>query len=113
MKSILYAGHSAVFIEAGNLVIGIDPWIKDNPRCPENLKSPKKLDLIILSHGHSDHAGDALWLAKKYGATVAATFELAMILAKEGVPQKQIFPMNKGGTAAFGGVDITLTNAFH
>ncbi|MCO6431684.1 MAG: metal-dependent hydrolase [Deltaproteobacteria bacterium] len=113
IDKITYAGHSAVFIHAGDVVAAIDPWLEGNPRCPKKLINPNKLDLIVLTHGHSDHAGDVLRLAKQFGCTVAATFELAMLLVEEGVPQTNVLAMNKGGSMQHGDLKISLTNAFH
>lgn len=113
MKSITYAGHSAVLIDTGSIVVGIDPWLIGNPLCPATLQNPNKLDLIVLTHGHADHAGDAVRLAKSTGASVAATYELAMIMVGEGVPEKQVIAMNKGGAAIYQGLKIRLTHAFH
>lgn len=113
IKSITYAGHSAVFFESDTLTVAIDPWLEGNPKCPEQLRNPKRLDLIILTHGHSDHAGDAPRLAKHYGAKVVATWELAMIMINEGVADSHVVPMNRGGTVDLAGIKITLTNAYH
>ena len=112
-EKITYAGHSAVLISSKDLIIAVDPWLSGNPKCPAALKNPKKLDLIILTHGHSDHASDAPALAKATGASVLATWELAMLMIKEGVPQERVIPMNKGGSVAWKGVDISLTHAMH
>lgn len=113
IKSMTYAGHSAVLFETSIGTVAIDPWLYENPRTPENLKNLKELELICLTHGHSDHAGNALRLAKQYGSTVCATWELAQILIKEGLPDWQVQPMNKGGTVEHKGLKVTLTNAFH
>jgi L-ascorbate metabolism protein UlaG (beta-lactamase superfamily) len=110
---ITYAGHSAVFVELAGLRVAIDPWLAGNPLCPAELHTPEKLDLIVLSHGHSDHAGDAVRVAKTTGAKLAATYELAMIMIAEGVPAEQVAPMNKGGSVAFEGVSVRLVHAFH
>jgi len=112
-NSITYAGHSAVLINLGSTVVAIDPWLRGNPLCPPALQSPKKIDIIVLSHGHSDHASDTVRVAKETGACVAATYELAMILIGEGVPAEKVIPMNKGGSVTVDGVTISLTNAFH
>jgi L-ascorbate metabolism protein UlaG (beta-lactamase superfamily) len=112
-RSITYAGHSAVFIDILGKKIAIDPWLEGNPLCPDSLRNPTNLDLIVLTHGHSDHAGDILRLSKISNAYVAATFELAMILIAEGIPAERVIPMNKGGAVTMDGVTIRLTNAQH
>lgn len=113
MSKITYLGHSAVFIEINNKIIAIDPWLSGNPLCPTQFLNPVSIDLIILTHGHSDHASDAPRLAKHCGANIAATWELAMIMGKEGVSENKLIPMNKGGSHDFEGITISLTNALH
>ncbi len=112
-QSITYAGHSAVFIEIDGLRVAIDPWLNGNPLCPGSLMHPQQLDLIVLTHGHSDHAGDAVRVAKESGAKLAATYELAMIMIAEGVPSEKVIPMNKGGSVSVGRLTLRLTHAFH
>jgi L-ascorbate metabolism protein UlaG (beta-lactamase superfamily) len=112
-RTITYAGHSAVFIQCGGKRIAVDPWLKGNPLCPESLLNPGHLDLIVLSHGHSDHAGDAVRVAHESGAKVAATYELAMILIGEGIPADKVIPMNKGGSTKVGDLTVRLTHALH
>lgn len=112
-RKITYAGHSAVFVEFGDKVVAIDPWLRGNPMCPPALQSPAKVDVIVLTHGHSDHAGDAVRVQKETGALLAATYELAMIMIAEGVPSDKVIPMNKGGAVTVEGIEIRLTNAFH
>jgi L-ascorbate metabolism protein UlaG (beta-lactamase superfamily) len=112
-KEIVYAGHSATFVHTDKFTIAIDPWLEGNPRCPEKLKKPARLDLVVLTHGHSDHAGDVLRLARSYGCKIAATFELAMILVGEGVSEHKVIPMNKGGSTDIEGIKVTLTHAMH
>lgn len=112
--NVTYAGHSAVFIEISGVTVAIDPWLKGNPLCPESMHTPPTLDLIALTHGHADHASDVVRLQACTDASVVATYELAMILIKEGVPSEKVIPMNKGGTVSFRDtVAVTLTNAFH
>lgn len=111
--TLCYAGHSAIFIEDSNFTCAIDPWLEGNPLAPKELLNPKKLDLIVLSHGHADHAGDVIRLQKITNAYVAATYELAMILIREGIPQNNIIAMNKGGSVSHNGYEVILTNAFH
>lgn len=110
---ITYAGHSAVFLELAGAHVAIDPWLEGNPLCPHALQNPQKLDVIALTHGHSDHAGDVLRVQRRTGAQVVATYELAMILIAEGVPAEKIVPMNKGGSVTLDGVTYRLTDAYH
>lgn len=112
-QGFTYLGHSAVLIESSAAVIAIDPWLEGNPLCPVAKRTPPRLDLIVLTHGHSDHASDAVRLAQTCGAKIAATYELAMLLAAEGVAQTQLIPMNKGGSVNACGHIISLTHAFH
>lgn len=112
-RHVTYAGHSAVLVEFDNTTVAIDPWLQGNPLCPPSLHNPNKLDIIILTHGHADHAGDAIRLQRATGAKVVATYELAMILIAEGVPSGNVIPMNKGGVVKANGVSIHLTHAYH
>lgn len=112
-SSLTYAGHSAVILSCAGMRVAIDPWLQGNPLCPPDLVNPGKLDLIVLSHGHSDHAGDAVRVAQNSGAKVAATYELAMIMVAQGVPQEHVIAMNKGGSVSVGHLSVTLTHAYH
>lgn len=112
-RTLTYAGHSAVFVELGSKTIAIDPWLRGNPLCPPSLQERKNIDIIVLSHGHSDHASDAVRVQKESGALLAATYELAMIMIAEGVPSDKVIPMNKGGAVTIDDVEIRLTNAYH
>ena len=113
INKIIYAGHSAIFFQTTNKTIAIDPWLLGNPLCPEKLQTPENLDAIILSHGHEDHAGDAVRLAKNYGCKIFSPYELGQILIQEGVNADLVVPMNKGGCVKYDGVSISLMNAFH
>ncbi len=113
MASLQYFGHSACLVttESG-LRVAIDPFLEGNPLCPKECYDPGKIDAIVLTHGHSDHVGSTVSLAERYSAPVYATYELAMLLGKDGV--KQLQPMNNGGTVPLrNGVTVSLTNAFH
>ncbi len=113
IRGITYAGHAAVFIKTDSFSIGLDPWIKGNPAIPETFNLPLDLSVIVLSHGHPDHAGDAPRLCREYDCKLAATYELAMIMGREGVPEKNLIPMNRGGTVDIKGIKVSLTTAFH
>lgn len=114
---LTFIGHSGIIVEASDsLKVSIDPWLDGNPLCPEELKQPKDISVIALTHGHSDHASSAAALAKANNSTICATFELAALMQKEGVEGSKLQFMNKGGTVEIpdsGGLKVSLTNAFH
>lgn len=112
--SITFLGHSAFkIISPKGKVLFIDPFLSQNPSTPDALKSPDKADFILLTHGHEDHVGDTLDIAKKTGATVVSTVELSGLLKSDGLPAEQAAEFNKGGTLTFGDFSVSLTNANH
>jgi L-ascorbate metabolism protein UlaG (beta-lactamase superfamily) len=110
--SITWLGHSTVLIQSpGGKTILIDPWTAGNPACPQEHKQIAKCDLMLLTHAHFDHMGDALDIAAATGAMTVGNFELISILGKKGLTNST--PMNKGGTAQFGDITLTMTHASH
>jgi L-ascorbate metabolism protein UlaG (beta-lactamase superfamily) len=108
---ITWLGHSAFRLRTpGGKEILIDPWYTGNPSFPESAK-PKRADVMLLSHGHSDHIADAASMAKATGATVVGIWEVTSWLGSKGV--KNLEPMNKGGTITTKGLRITMTDARH
>ncbi len=109
---ITWLGHATFRIETkdGATVI-VDPWVMGNPMCPESEKQVKKADVLICTHGHFDHVGDAVAIAKQHNPIVVGIFELCAWMEKKGA--KQIAPMNKGGTQTVAGIKITMTQAVH
>ncbi|HEY4899435.1 MAG TPA: metal-dependent hydrolase [Terriglobales bacterium] len=107
-----WLGHSTFRIEtAEGKSVYVDPWVMENPLCPQGEKDVKKADLLICTHGHYDHIADAVKIAKQHESTVVGIFELCMWAKKKGV--ESIAPMNKGGTQMVAGVKITMTHADH
>ena len=103
---------------ASGKVIMIDPWITGNPKCPPEMKDLDKLgkvDLILVTHGHGDHLGDAIPLAKKNNAPVWGPAGMDQVLVTLGVLPPNLAPrMSKGGTIEpFPGVKITMVHAEH
>jgi L-ascorbate metabolism protein UlaG (beta-lactamase superfamily) len=111
--TLTWLGHASFRLDtASGKRIYVDPFLNGNPKCPENEQTPERADVVAVTHGHGDHVGDTVDIAKKHGATVVAPVELAEWLgSKQGV-EKTVNP-NKGGTVEVDGVRFTLTNAFH
>jgi L-ascorbate metabolism protein UlaG (beta-lactamase superfamily) len=112
--TLTWLGHASFRLDtASGKRIYVDPFLNGNPKCPENEKTPERVDVIALTHGHGDHVGDTVSLAKQHGATVVALVELAGWLGKQGVDEDKLLNPNKGGTVDVDGVKFTLTHAFH
>lgn len=89
----------------------IDPFLSQNPKCPEKLKSPSHVDVFALTHGHMDHIADVVDLGKKLKPKIVCMNELAGWLGGKGV--ENAIGMNKGGTVEVEGVKYTMTDAVH
>jgi L-ascorbate metabolism protein UlaG (beta-lactamase superfamily) len=110
--TLTWLGHASFRVDTpGGKRVYIDPFLNGNPKCPENEQQPERVDMIGLTHGHGDHVGDTVDLARKHSCDVVAPFELADWLGSQGV--EKAHDPSKGGTVALGGVTFTLTNAFH
>ena len=108
---ITYLGHSSFRVRTpGGKEVLFDPWYTGNPSFPESAR-PKAADLILVSHGHSDHITDAAATAKSTGATVVGIWEITSWLGAKGI--QKLEPMNKGGTITSNGLRITMTDARH
>ncbi len=109
---IVYFGHSAFLIlTKGGHSILIDPWIS-NPSNNRKLEEfTKKVDLILITHGHGDHLGDAIEIAKKYDSEVISSYEITNYLRSKGV--SKVTGMNIGGTVHREEVQITMVEATH
>lgn len=106
---ISYHGHAVVKIETNGKTILIDPFLTGNPLTDLSVETESP-DYIILTHGHADHVGDTVELAKKKDALVIAMVELADFLSTKGV---RTHGMNIGGSFKFEFGKVKLTQAFH
>ncbi|WP_416151490.1 metal-dependent hydrolase [Salipaludibacillus sp. HK11] len=104
-----FHGHSVVKIETNGTNIYIDPFITGNGMT-DLTSDNTKADVILLTHGHNDHVGDTVEIAKKNDALVVAPFELATYLGWKGV---NTHPMHIGGAHEFAFGKVKYTQAFH
>lgn len=109
---ITWYGHSAFRLDFQGKAVLIDPFFTGNPGFGGDAKQAEKgISHILLTHGHSDHTGDVIGIAKRTGAKVVTNFDLCMWLNAKGV--EKIDPMNTGGTTDQGGFTVTLVRADH
>ncbi|MFJ7827054.1 metal-dependent hydrolase [Psychrobacillus sp. NPDC096623] len=106
---ISYHGHSVVKIKSNSHTILIDPFITGNGQT-DLIASEEKADFILLTHGHNDHFGDTVDLAKRNNATVIAIFELAEYVESLGI---NVHAMGLGGAYDFEFGRVKFTQAFH
>ncbi|MBM7660551.1 L-ascorbate metabolism protein UlaG (beta-lactamase superfamily) [Bacillus mesophilus] len=106
---VSYHGHSVVKVETNGKTILFDPFINGNGLT--DLKADEvKADVILLTHGHNDHVGDTISIAKRNDSLVIAPNELAGLLGKRGL---RVHPMHIGGAYQFDFGRVKLTQAFH
>jgi L-ascorbate metabolism protein UlaG (beta-lactamase superfamily) len=104
-----WLGHSCLLFDSDGQKVLIDPFLTGNPVAP--LKADDaEANFILVSHGHGDHLGDAVAIAKRTGATVITNYEIATWLEKQGV---KAHGMQHGGGHAFPFGRVKLTLAFH
>jgi len=112
--SITWLGHSTFLLGlADGKRIVLDPWLS-NPRCPPQFAKPdalKPVDLILVSHGHSDHTGDVVPLARATQAPVVCIFELGGHFVERGL--QDVRDMGVGGTQTVNGIRVTMTWSAH
>lgn len=109
---ITWFGHSAFRLDFADKVVLIDPFLSGNPSFGGDVKTATAgVTHILLTHGHGDHVGDTLAIAKETGALVVSNYDLLMWLASQGL--QNFSPMNTGGTVDAGGFHVSMVRADH
>lgn len=109
---ITWLGHATFKITLANgKVLLLEGWVEGNPACPKSEKKLDRVDFMLLTHGHGDHIGDAVAIAKKFKPQVIAIYETAGWLESKGV--KNVTGMSKGGTTKAGELEVTMVHAIH
>ncbi len=107
---ITWYGHAALGLELGGYKLLVDPYFTDNPSASAKAQDVTA-DFILVTHGHFDHVGDAVSIAKRTGAMVISNFEIAEWMAKQGV--QQTHGQHIGGAHSFLFGNLKLTTALH
>jgi L-ascorbate metabolism protein UlaG (beta-lactamase superfamily) len=110
MSKITWYGHSCFLIETQGAQLLIDPFLTGNPMAPVRADAVNP-HYIFVSHGHSDHLGDAVAIAKRTGATVISNFELQCWFVAQGV--ENTHPQHIGGGYNYPWGRVKLTIAHH
>ena len=110
--SIRFLGHAAFELKTADVTVLIDPFLSGNAKAavgPDDVQP----DVILLTHGHGDHLGDTVEIAKRTGATVLAIVELAAELSADLPEGHDVRDLNLGGTAPFDWGWVRLVPAWH
>jgi L-ascorbate metabolism protein UlaG (beta-lactamase superfamily) len=109
MLEITYLGHSAVKLK-GTKTVFIDPFLSGNPKAAISPEKITAADVVIVTHHHGDHLGDAYAIAKKTGAVIVAMHEIVVEASSHGIATEG---MNIGGTVDARGVKVHMVTALH
>jgi L-ascorbate metabolism protein UlaG (beta-lactamase superfamily) len=105
MINLTWYGHATLGLETGDKLLLIDPYFSDNPAA-STTADKVEADFILITHGHHDHVGDAVEIAKRTGATTISNVEISRWLAKQGV-KAQGLQFWQNTTFPFGEVELT------
>ena len=108
---LTWYGHACWSIQTAGHTVLVDPYLDDAPHAPVKSKDVEA-DSILITHGHFDHVGDAVKIAKRTGAKIFTNYEIGEWITKQGVDEGQVQAMNTGGKfdAPFGRVKLTIAH---
>src|SRR3990172_6825859 len=110
--SITWLGPATVlYRSAKGTTVLADAWGEGNPACPAAAKNLKSVDLMVITHGHFDHFGDCLSIARKLQSDIACVYAIAQYLETHGAVK--LHAMNKGGSQTLHGIKVTMVHALH
>ncbi|WP_027184744.1 metal-dependent hydrolase [Desulfovibrio inopinatus] len=113
---LIWHGHSNFVLKTQNTVIAIDPFFEGNPTAQATPEDIGEIDLVLVTHDHQDHIGQALSICKNTGASLLAIVETVSKLVDAGLPQSQVINgigINIGGSVEFRGISIKMVQAVH
>lgn len=108
--NVQFLGHSAFAVRAAGRLLLVDPFLTGNDRASAQPSDFPDVDLVLLTHDHSDHLGDSFDICKSTGATLVAIFETAMRAQEDGIA---VEPMSIGGGIDRDGLRVNMVNAQH
>lgn len=112
-NKLTWLGHSTFTLTTpGGKVVLIEPWVMNNPVCPAAHKKLSRIDVMLITHGHGDHIGDAVALAREHKPQIVGIYETCLWLESKGLGE-QTRPMSKGGTQRVGEIEVTMVHAIH
>ena len=108
---LTWLGHNSFkLVTRSGKTLLLDPWVESNPACPKTVTFDA-IDVMTISHGHSDHMADAITLGKKFRPTIVCNFEIHQHLQRKGLTTTS--PMNKGGSQTVQGIRFSMVHATH
>lgn len=114
--SITWFGHSNFMVKAGGVTVLVDPFFTGNPSCPVKAEEIAAVDLVLVTHDHGDHVGDAVSLCNRLNAPCGCVVGTGERLVEGGL-RRELLPagmgFNVGGTYTHKGMAVTMTKAFH
>ncbi len=109
MVKVTFIGHSCFLIESGEHKILIDPFITGNP-VAKATEDQQKVDFVLVTHGHADHLGDAIGIAKENNAAIISNFEICTFCDSQGVEKTHPLHIGGGNNFPFGSAKLTIAH---